>query len=537
MIAEVVGSQETTAQRDRTHVEPRESVKSHFIGPRAENLQKFIRTGLDRSMDFYESWLVDSTPFPKGEPDELKLQRLPEGVNEPDRVLKVLVKRLQKCRRLSATRISGLAPPPHLPSLVAAYITSFHNPNNVKDWWDDEEPSKWKTRSRDVTPNLEKESVKMLAADVIGYNSKDAGGNLVCDGTLANLTALLIARDKFYLQNHIGWGDFHKMSRTRVITTAAAHYFYDKIIRILGIGDQRNLVKIPIHSAQDVKAFEHDGKPFPLKPCLEDWENSIKKAREKRRVGPIAVVIAAGTTETMTLEPIGDVVSLKEKYGFFLHIDAAIGGFANLVPEIRTKMGGIEKADSVTVDPHKFGYVQYPCGAILFKKERDQELLRQTASYLKGIAPTIEGSRAGTSAAACWVALNSLGKEGYREIIRTCRRSAEYLARRLEEPNSGLQLLHTVDLSTVCFAVKKAGEKRKKLNDFSRGLKERMDSKERLPVAFLDDLLGDEGRSTGKVPIQGIRTVILNPWTSEDYIEHFLERLTYQRDELLKNVA
>jgi len=268
-----------------------------------------------------------------------------------------------------------------------------------------------------------------------------------------------------------------------------------------------------------------DGTPFPLKPPRTIYEDVLNRLREKG-VQIICVIPTAGTTITGTIEPISYLVDFRSEFDFHLHVDAAFGAYAKLIrdEEFENKMKGLEEADSITVDPHKWGYVPYPCGTILFKENYDLDLLRYEVSYLKNVAPTVEGSRPGASAAACWIALKTLGWEGYRQLLSKCIDNTKYLVKRLQE--EGYQLLHEVDLFMVNFRVAVEGKRHSEINKLNRKLVDEINKKGSFRVGFLGDLAGIRIVENGKkYPVQGIKIVLMNPLITHELIEEFIDEL------------
>ena len=123
----------------------------------------------------------------------------------------------------------------------------------------------------------------------------------------------------------------------------------------------------------------------------------------------IAYVFTVGTTDTGTFEhPSTHALTKLKEEDVFIHADAAAGGFALADPELRARLGGgLEKVDSVTIDGHKLGHLAYPKGAILFREKGWTHEILHEAPYLRNLAPTLEGSRPGTHAAAAWAAIRT----------------------------------------------------------------------------------------------------------------------------------
>ncbi len=414
---------------------------------------------------------------------------------------------MRSSRRLNAYNLGGLEPPPLAPSLAAYALSAALNPNNAVEL---EELS--------ATASLERECVRTLA-EIVGYDPDVAGGTLVSCGTLSILTALLVARDRAF-EEGISRG-LYGSRRMAVLASSASHFSLRKALRVLGMGEE-GLVEVPVATREEIEEFAKSGVPLPLKPRVEDYE---ERARELEREGVrvVALVPTLGTTGTGTIEPVAGLAGLCEELGARLHLDAALGGFALLSPKVRERARGVELSDSVTADPHKLGFVQYPCSAVLFREGRDLELLRYEGPYLRGVAPTIEGSRPGAQAAALWVVLKSLGKEGYRALVERCLRAAEYFAERLVE--EGYQLLHEVDLNIVCFSLTREGAKRIELNKLNRRVYERINERGRFRVSYIEDLGVRVREGCAEVPIEGIRVVFMNPLVTEGLVEEFLEEL------------
>jgi glutamate/tyrosine decarboxylase-like PLP-dependent enzyme len=245
------------------------------------------------------------------------------------------------------------------------------------------------------------------------------------------------------------------------------------------------------------------------------------------------VIASLGTINTGTVEPIRPLLGLRDEYEFYLHIDAAIGGFALGINEIREKASGVEAANSITLDPHKLGFVGYPCSAILFRDKSDLDLISMDIPYIGSRTSSIEGSRPGSSAAGLWVALKTLGVDGYSRIISGCINLTRKLGDILRD--DGYQILNEIDLNALCFSLCREGESRKKLNALTDDLHRRVMADGRYLVGKIEDLSGIKVRdkpwmkTSETVSLTGIKVWIMNPYTSERDIEAFVDELNMKR--------
>lgn len=242
-----------------------------------------------------------------------------------------------------------------------------------------------------------------------------------------------------------------------VFAPSTAHYSLPKGVSLLGLGsDALKAVPVDEDARMDIKALEAS-----LKHCLRD------------KTPVLAVVAVIGTTEESAVDPLSDIVALREQFrqkglDFAIHCDAAWGGyFASMlrhegappvggvprptfevtdlnsdgadavhsIPQlpmssyVRTQMLALSLADSITVDPHKGGYVPYPAGALCYSNSalRDMVSLKAPVVYHSQAEPTvgvygIEGSKPGAAAAAVWLAHRVIRptRAGYGAILERC---------------------------------------------------------------------------------------------------------------------
>ena len=268
-----------------------------------------------------------------------------------------------------------------------------------------------------------------------------AGGLMVSGGAMASFVALKAARDaKGPAVRAKGVG----AERFVLYASVESHAVIERAADMLGLGTEA-VRKIPTDERyrMDVPSLD--------KAVQGDL------ARGDR---PFAVVATAGTTGTGAIDPLPEIAALAGRHGLWLHVDAAYGGAAMLAPDLRPLLGGIERADSIAFDPHKWLYVPQSAGCVLV---RDQSTLESSfaveASYTYQAATTQRGpdlrmlgpqfSR-GFQALKVWVSLLAHGSRGYAERISHDVKLARYLADLVKE-HPELELVAEPSLSICCF--------------------------------------------------------------------------------------
>jgi len=243
-------------------------------------------------------------------------------------------------------------------------------------------------------------------------------GGFMEDGTLANLTALWVARNtRFGPRPGFAGVESEGMAaalreygfdRAVIVVSQLGHYSLRKAGGLLGIGN-RNVISVPVdgNSRLDLTALDR---------TLKGLEGS------KERVCILALVGVAGTTETGTVDPLPEMAAICSQRGIHLHVDAAWGGPTLLSPRYRSLMAGIEKADSVTVDGHKQFYMPMGCGMIYFKDPHLMDAITYHAAYIVRPGSVDLGIRslAGSRPAVSLVlnsALDIMGSGGYALLI------------------------------------------------------------------------------------------------------------------------
>jgi glutamate/tyrosine decarboxylase-like PLP-dependent enzyme len=192
-------------------------------------------------------------------------------------------------------------------------------------------------------------------AEVMNYPA-DAAGNLTSGGSIANLVAIVCARDASQIKAR----DYDKAI---IYLTKHAHHSVDKAIRIAGLKEC-----IVRHVPMDDQ-FRMDADALDKMITMD----------KTNRLHPFLVIASAGTTDTGAIDPLEKIGLSAKKHGLWFHVDAAYGGFFMLTDEGKQKLRGIELSDSLVADPHKGLFLPYGTGVVLIK---NKSILQQSHFYL-----------------------------------------------------------------------------------------------------------------------------------------------------------
>jgi len=311
-------------------------------------------------------------------------------------------------------------------------------------------------------------------------------GLFTAGGSMATFNALLCARER-----HLG----ADIRGGVIYTSDQAHHCVLKAAKIAGIMPDR------------VRAIACDAQyRLPLEPLIDAIAHD-------RRAGlrPFAVVSTAGTTNTGAVDPLGSIADLCEAQGLWHHVDGAYGAFFNLCDEGRAVLRGMERADSLTLDPHKGMFLPYGTGALLV---RDGSALRAaheaTADYLPAMPhpddfydPSQHGpdlSR-GFPGLRVWLTVKMFGVAAYREAIEEKRSLAVDAYERLAKL-PGLVMDSPPELSLFPFHVTRPGASQAEEDAATRELMNRTTARGRVMVTGAVA----RGRYVGRVCVLSFRT-------------------------------
>lgn len=262
-----------------------------------------------------------------------------------------------------------------------------------------------------------------------------AGGHLVPGGSAATLHALMLARHDRYPQ----WRELGpRHQRPRVYVTQASHFSAHKAALALGLGEI-NIARVACAGRGSMS--------------ISDLERQLTLDRE-HGFEAMAVVATAGTTGTGAIDPLSDLAEICARHRMWLHVDACYGGAGLLLPELRSALQGIERADSIAIDPHKWMFMPLAQAMVLTRSARRGAGIftvdgasyipdHGTHAYERGV----QTSRRASSL-ALWTVLRAFGWSGLRQCIRETIRTTRRLEGRLA--GHGLRVLPGGQLSTAC---------------------------------------------------------------------------------------
>lgn len=378
------------------------------------------------------------------------------------------------------------------------------------------------------------------------HSAQAALGTLCSGGTVANISALWIARNKLLApqgdfagiaEDGIAAGMMHYGYKgLAVLVSERGHYSLKKTADILGIG-RKQIVPVATNSLDkvDVQAMREKAQVL-----------------QNKGIKVMAIVGVAGATETGTVDPLNDLADLAEEIDCHFHVDAAWGGATLLSENYRGLLAGIERADSITIDAHKQMYVPMGAGIVLFKNPTDVAAIAHHAEYIlrrgskdMGVH-TLEGSRPGM-AMIVHACMKIIGRKGYEILIDRSISRAKHFAK-LINSEADFQLISEPELCILTYryvpkVVQEALEQgdeatkaclRNLLNQFTANIQKRQResgksfvSRTRLTPDTYD------GESTVV-----FRVVLANPLTTKQILHEILEeqREIAQKDPLYKQL-
>jgi tyrosine decarboxylase / aspartate 1-decarboxylase len=417
------------------------------------------------------------------------------GCDRIDDVLSATAERLQDNYPYFHPLYAGqMLKPPHPVARLAYALAQWINPNNHA------------LDGGRASSAMEQESVAEVA-HMFGW--REHLGHLTSGGTMANLEALWIAGQLAH-------------GRT-VVASEQAHYTHQRISGVLQLPFES--VHCDEHACMDLEAL--DGR------------------LAKGDVG--TVVVTMGTTATGSIDPLPEILTLKQKYGFRVHCDAAYGGYftlaGNLTEETRRAFDCMEDADSIVIDPHKHGLQPYGCGCVLFRDPSVGRLYKHDSPYTYFSSKelhlgeiSLECSRPGATAAALWATQKLLPLVKGRDFakgLEQCREAALEFHRRVQSDQRFVAgFLPELDIVIFAPRAKRTSE----ASALSRRIFEAAAKRNlhlavaELPVDFFEPRLAEMERD--KANFTCLRSVLMKP-EHREWIGRIWEILSESTNEVL----
>jgi len=334
-----------------------------------------------------------------------------------------------------------------------------------------------------------------------------AFGILTSGGSIGNLTALLAARQS--QTNYDAWEKGNNQNKFAIMVSEQAHYSVSRAVKIMGWGEQ-GIIKLPVD-----KNFKVDTKQ------LEKIYTDVKA----KNIQVIAVVANVCNTATGTFDPINKMADFCEKYGIWLHADAAHGGAGILSEKHKHLLKGINRADSIVLDFHKMMMNSALATAVLFKEgNKSYETFSQKASYLLKGKQAYEWYNSANRSLECtkyWMSLKiysiikAYGENIFKDYVETTFGIAQIFAKIIKESND-FELALEPESNIVCFRFNN-GDKNllpTELSELNADKRKKLTEDGHFYIVQTD--LNDE---------TWLRVTLMNPFTSGKNIKNMLDAL------------
>jgi glutamate/tyrosine decarboxylase-like PLP-dependent enzyme len=565
-------------------------IESFFIGPHAENtdfIEDVWRDLLRGTLQHRRETFSADGQIDLPRPDADQQARLRREITDFFAILQ------REVPTFSNRYLGHMVSDVSIPALAGNIAVLFSNPNLA---------------SKEVATAgifIETHAINALA-DMIGFEPGPARGHFTSGGTVANFEAFWRARyrmdhwlslgaylcetgraDDLFTLAHQGWESFdatvaahgitlqelrqrsyvvrgpwdiaryyhHTLQRDFpepvILVPGNKHYSWPKSANVFGLSE----------NAIWLTELDRYGRVSP-----QSLARNIDKARELGRTIMMNVSVA-GTTELGTVDPVAEVCDLLDEYrereGLHIwhHVDAAYGGYfcstfrdgrSELAPATVDSLHAIRRVDSVTLDPHKLGYVPYSCGAFLVRDPRSYAVSSISAPYLvedKAVeyptwSTTLEGSRSATGAGAVWLSSRVLPLDatGHGELLNHSLRAKLRFVERLQDSFDDIHFTPGSDSNIICFVLAAAGSPLSAVNRTTAGIVDQFVHSPNFAVTrtalgmgsyprLIEATVGEWDGELDDDHLLVIRMVIMNPYlhdaqANEKLMGRFIEELS-----------
>jgi glutamate/tyrosine decarboxylase-like PLP-dependent enzyme len=387
--------------------------------------------------------LADRRVTPEATPSQLEIlfdEPLPEKGGSIDEILARFRDDVApNAMGVPSPRYFGQFNPTPLPIGVWADVFTSMLNQNAGAW-----------RNGPTSAMIEARVVRWLC-DLLNYGAQSFG-TLASGGSEANLIALKCARDSV-AQTIKDRGLRSASGDPVVYASEQCHYSIDKSVDILGLG-RNSLRKIPTDDRFHIR--------------VDALREQIARDRDEGHL-PACIVGVAGTTSTGVIDPIEELAAVARENDCWYHVDAAYGGPLAFSAKHKAKLQGIELADSITFDPHKWMFVPFSCGAVLVREGgrvlRDSfDMSPEYLSEDRGGADVefdfFRYGQMGTrrfNSLKLWMAIKFMGREGYAHTVERHIDLTQYFASRIDALPD-FERVGEVETAVCCFRHKSNSE-------------------------------------------------------------------------------
>lgn len=337
-----------------------------------------------------------------------------------------------------------------------------------------------------------------------------AGGQFVSGGSIANLTALTVARDQLL-------EDGEARLKGVAYISSQTHFCIKKALKIMGLLD---------HQVRTIEV--DDGFRMSL-PHLDQAIQSDLKLGLK----PFVVIATCGTTNTGSIDPMSEISAITKTYGMWMHVDAAYGGSVAFSYSRRDVLSGIGQADSIAWDAHKWLFQTHGCGATIFReKSKALKSFATTATYVEGVDECadqnpwnygIELTRPARHM-RLWFSLQVMGMDLIDRMISHGFEISEYVEEELRK-RSGWEILSPSSLAIINFRFAPEELKKPALDAINSEISSQLMARN-VAVIFTTKLNG----------MVSLRMCTINPETTRDDIADVVKALDDTAREILTQI-
>lgn len=476
------------------------ALKSYFLGPQAEN-GEYFEAQVGAIVRDYLGWRKEQFPTDGDSvtpSDKINDQFLAQQ-KKMSQSIDVLLRRFrEEIPQYSPRYMAHMFSEISVPGVLGHFLALLHNPNNIS-----KESSK-------IGVFIETEAIASLCK-MFGWQR--GYGHFTSGGSIANLEALLRMRERISMHPN--------KANAVLLTTAAAHYSWHKAMGIIGLAASQ-LVLIPVdrRGRMNTKLLG-----LKIRSCLKD------------NIPILGVVSLFGSTELGSVDDIETIQNLidKEDKNIWHHVDAAYGGYYAIAPHpkgshLAVQSKALNRVTSLTLDPHKLGYVPYGCGAFLCRTQKFYTYAKTKVPYVqfdhkkdRGLQ-TIEGSRPATGPAGVWLIGKTLGyhADGLGKVLARHLAAQKKMRNYLKKNIKSCLEVPGLDLNIVCWTVvrKKLSQSNSIVDRIYKtaptGSKPYFVAKTKLHLEdhpHLADLLREKGIEIDSPDLALVRMTLMNPFS------------------------